>query len=152
MVELLVAMVAMSILILIVGLLLLIPYKSMRGNEDYAQLRRDMSVALQTMTRDVRRATDADIDVSLGNELLLLANPDPPVRQKIAYKHEGHALNRYVNDINQGAVISSGLTRFSLVKPDVSTNGLAGVVVQLELQNDNGQVSMAHETFIHTRN
>ena len=146
-VELMVGMIAGSILLLIVGLLLLMPIRTMRINKEYAQVRRDIAIAVRIMTKDIRTRSFSDVDVSQSNVLLLNLNPGPPVRQKIEYKFESGALNRYINDANQGAVIEEGLTQFTS-----SVNAWEGVVLEFEMVSDGGNASIAHKTFIHTRN
>ncbi len=145
--ELMFAMLASAILILIVGLLITMPYRAMNGNQEFAQVRRDMALAVKIMTKDIRQATNDDI-VPSSNQLVLNANPGPPVRLPIRYALESGALNRYVNGGSGVTIIEKGVTRFVAVK----TSGLSGVEIQLDLQSNDGTAAITHETFIHTRN
>ncbi len=147
--ELLAATAAGAILLMIVGLLLMMPIRTMRINCEYAQLRRDISLAVRIMTKDIRNYSFSDVDVSQSDALLLKLNPGPPVRQKIEYRYNAanQALNRYVNDVDQGAVIEKGLRRFTS-----ATNELEGVVLDFAMASGDRNVSIALKTFIHTRN
>lgn len=148
-VELLVSITAMAILVLIVGLLLIMPYRTMRTNREYAQLRRDVALAVRGMAMDIRKYSPSDIDVSDSNILLLNPNPGPPVRQKVEYIYNvgNQSLNRFVNNVDQGAIIEEGLILFTS-----STNALEGVVLDISMQRGGGDVSLSLQTFIYTRN
>jgi len=148
-VEILVALLAAVILFLIVGLLLLMPYRTMQANEEYAQLRRDVAVAMRAMTRDIRAYSATDIDISQSDRLLLNSNPGPPVRQKIEYIYNSgnQSLSRSINDVDQGEIIEEGLIVFTS-----SVNALGGVVLNIGMESSRGNASLSHQTVIHTRN
>ena len=148
-----------SIVLLAVTLVLFMPVRTMRTNMEYARLRRDLSLAVEGMARDIRNHSLDGIDASDRTALVLLPDPDLPgiSPNTVAYRAgAGGTLDRYVNGAKLGSLIVSGLNVFSYNvigdDPAELTNGLTGVTVHLEVQNPDGEITMTRETFIHVRN
>lgn len=157
-VELLVAMLATAILALTVSLLLYMPFRTMRTNNEYARIRRDMAFAIQIMAKDIRAAHHGDFintsTFSADNQVALPSNVAAGRLDKIEFKRnaaEG-SLIRYVNDAARLTVIPEGLSRFH---SDVLTDAaglVTGILLDLEMQNSDGDVVMTRKTFIYMRN
>jgi len=162
-IELMIGMVVMAILLLAVTLILLMPIRTMRTNAEYATLRRDLSYAVQLMARDIRKAPFNGATVDYGdNKLLLPGRADLPDLWPVTVEYKlddtSGQLHRYVDGVDQGAVIQSGLTLFRSglmpdpdpADPDVEAPD--GFVLYFELQNPDGEITIDHETFIYSRN
>jgi len=150
-VELMVAGVAASILALAMSLVLVMVFRALRTNNDYARLRRDMALAVDWMARDLREASyriSPREGLSFAENRLTVSNNT--VRADITeYRRDAAAgsLVRFVNGAAQGPVVMEGLQRFH-----VEANALDGVVLHLEMANRGGDVRVACRTFIHARN
>ncbi|WP_372846104.1 PilW family protein [Pontiella sp.] len=151
-IELLVAGLATGILALTVGLILLMPSKSMSVNAEYAELRRDLAVAVRFIAKDVRNAEysyDGETIVGGTNTLYL---PDTEYRaHSIQYTRnpaEG-SLTRTAAGASR-VLIDQGLTVFNPLEVNSATSGMKGVMLHLEMQSASG-VSIVDKTFIHTR-
>jgi Tfp pilus assembly protein PilW len=139
-VELMLTTVAAAILVLTVSLILFMAFRSWRINNSYAQLRRDVALAVQLMAQDVRESAGTNISVVSETSLSLAANlvrPDTRTFTKTGDK---------LNGTHMGLIITKGLHRFNPVK---TTNG---VLLHLELTDADNGISITNETFIYTRN
>lgn len=153
--ELMVAMVAAAILVVVVTVVFTMPYRVMRTNNEYADLRRDMAYAVRMMSNDIRKSSPIydEVSISTGEDILELP---PNALRPDTVKYERNAadgvLTHYINNNAQGSVILNGLRRFHSETATNSEGVVSGVILRLELENDDGDIAMEHETFIHTRN
>jgi hypothetical protein len=134
-IELLVAIVASSIVILTVAMILIMAFRSWRINNAYVELRRDASLAVYLISRDIREATLADV-----------ATPtDQLVLPTVTYtKTAGGALT----STDFGTIIRTNVNFF------ISATNSAGdgVYITLGLTNNSVGVAINNEVFINTRN
>jgi Tfp pilus assembly protein PilW len=151
-VELMVAGLATAILALTVGLILLMPSRSMTVNAEYAEMRRDIAVAVRFIAKDVRNAEYSYDGETIEGETDLLYLPDTEYRaDPIQYTRNAAdgSLTRTVAGASR-VLIDQGLTVFDPVEVNVTTSGIKGVMLHIEMQSDSG-VSIVDKTFIHTR-
>ena len=152
-IELLVAMTAVAILSLTVGAILVLPARTIKGNNEIAQLKNEVGVAMIAITSDVRESGYEDIVVNSSNygdnTLTLPAND---VRNStIQYRLEGALLNRYVNGSGPTTLISEGVSAFRSWPTNNEVTGVQGMGLHLEMTTAGG-VPLQHDSFIHTRN
>lgn len=145
--ELLVGIIAVSILLLTVGAILVGPIRAMRTNEEYARIRRDIGYAMAVMGREVRAASFSGISVN-SNVLAIPANEVRP--QVTGFQKTGDSLEYLIGGSKSEDLILNGVHQFSVTRVDV--NNVQGVRVRLEIRNDDGSISIQHESFIHARN
>lgn len=151
--ELLVSMLATAVLVLIVSLVLLMPVRSSRTNNEYARLRRDMALAVQMMARDIRESSGSQVTAS-ENLLILLPGPVFPGAAAIKYERStaDGVLRHYVDGVEKGSVITEGLRRFDPVSLTNAAGVVTGIMLDLEIEGRGGDITAAHQTFIHVRN
>ena len=136
--EVLVAMLATSILILIVGLMLYVGWLGWRRNSESVNMQRDASLAMRIMAREIRR-TPID-EITIGNSLIC-ANTNGTY----SFTMSGDDLNLQKDSDPQWALIRDCVSSFSTSK----TNA-AGVVVTLNL--DTGSDDSNNKMIIYSRN
>lgn len=150
-VELLIGVAASAILLLLVGLLLWMPFRSLRTNNEYATLRRDVAYAVALMTKDIRSAS-LNAVVAQDDLLQLPANATRTYGVEYQRNDADDSLDRYVDGTREGGIITDGLMRFRPVVTNDLVTGLSGVVLNIEIQNPDGEIVVQHGTFIHARN
>lgn len=136
-VELMVAIVAASIVILTVAVILIAAFRSWRINNAYVDMRRDAALAIYLISRDIREATLADV-ATPANQLVL-----PTVTYT---KTAGGALI----STDFGTIILRNVTRFN-----ARTNGPGdGVYITLGVADNNTGIGIAitNTVFVNTRN
>lgn len=144
-IELLIGIVAVSILILAVIAILVGPIRALKRNSEYSQIRRDISYAAAVISRQVRTAQFSTIPEN-SLELILPANG---VRTHTSTFSRSDGALVYDNGSQKTDLIVEGCTVF--------TNGLvqaldaSGVIIYLEVTNPDGSIVVTHESFIHTR-
>lgn len=156
-VELMVALIATAILLLSVSFLLVIPFRTMKGNREYARMRREMAYAMRLINRDVRMTAWGDIDDDeveynvTDGRVYLDYDPDNVVvrDENVEYVLEDGALLRNVGD-STDVLISEGVTMFSATT--TNQNGAQGIVFELELQNSETEATIEKTMYIHVRN
>ena len=131
-IELMVTIAAASILMLTVGLILIMAFRSWRMNNAYVDLRRDSAYAFSMMTRDVRKA---DYDTLTDGTTLTLPSA--------TYTRSGNTLTH-----NGGVLIPKNVQFFNSEKKPSGD----GVLLTLELANAEFGIAMTNQVFINTRN
>jgi len=144
-VEMMVAIAASAILILTVSAILLITYRSWNTNKAYVRLRRDAAFAVELMARDIHESLFADIDDTNPNQLILY---DSKNIKGYTATYTRNGTNNVLTCTRGGTPFTSatGVDVFSLNK----TN--QGVQITLVLENDEFDISITNETFVHVRN
>ncbi len=140
-IELMVSIVAASILILIVGLILIMAFRSWHINNAYVDLRRNSALAFYRMARDVR---EADYDnLTEGNPLILpSAVPGNPT---IIYAQSGSALT-YDDESGTMSLIPENVQGVNATKQN------DGVLLTLELADADFGIAITNQVFVNTRN
>ncbi len=145
-IELMLTMASSSILILLVGIILFMGYRSWRVNGHYVQLQRDTALAVRIMSEGVRESTTNEI-IAVNGSLTLAPNE---VRSaELKYMADGTGtLIRYVDGAENGLIILKGLESFT---PELQEDG---VLLQIVMQDDDpdADITMTTRTFINTRN
>jgi len=152
-VELMVATLAAAILLLIVGLLLTLPIRTMRTNDEYAALRRDMAFAMQMIAKDVRESSSNTNNYVFGEDTLSLpALPAPSTVRPYAvnYGKTNNVLTRTA-DGAAAVLLNDGVRRFWSGTTNY-VDGEGSIIVRLELENPAGDIIIQHVAPIHTRN
>jgi Tfp pilus assembly protein PilW len=142
-VELMLATVCAAILFLTVALILFTTYRSWRTNNEYVRLRRDAALAVRMMSRDIRPAALGD--VTDGQNILTIGTN--AVRTDVAsYQRNGTngILTLYIDGTEQGPV--------AILRDFSSSKTNEGVLLYLELANEDGDIVITNKTFIHVRN
>jgi hypothetical protein len=140
-IELLVAIVASSIVILTVAMILIMAFRSWRINNAYVELRRDASLAVYLISRDIRESDVDDVMTATDGELEL--DDHPPARNNgVTYEKVGDTLTR----TGFGTIIPRGVQAFS----NQYSGADDGVYVTLGLANDS--VAITNRVFVNTRN
>lgn len=157
MVEMMVAMLATAILSLIIGLLLMIPFRTMSGNWEYMRIRRDMANAVKMMAKDIRITAWSDIADSadsyvVDGYLKLDWNINSPVVRKnnVEYQKSGDTLVRMTGGTSE-TIISEGLMVFK-PKATNEVNGVQGIVITMQMLGSKTGSIIDEELFIATRN
>jgi hypothetical protein len=112
-------------------------FRSWRINNAYVELRRDAALAVYLISRDVREANLADIDLSVANRLLL---------PTVTYTKSSDSLT----STDFGTIIPRGVQTFT-----AETNSPGdGVYLTLVVANNNSGLGIAitNEVFVNTRN
>lgn len=151
-VELLMAFAAAAILVLSISSILAMPLRSLRINNVFAELRRDMTVAMAEMTRDVRASSYSETMDDTENSLMIPASAVQSDTIEYRFTPATGMLSRFVNGEEQYPVISEGLSRFVPVATNDAVSGLNGVLLYLEMQNDEADLTIINQYFIHSRN
>jgi len=141
-VELMVSMVAASILILIVSLILVMAFQSWRINNAYVDLRRDSALAIYRMARDVRESTFRDKTPEYLIDGTDYLSVESAVDNSITtYRRTGSTLTR-------GAmlIIPKNVQSFRSLKIN------DGVLLTLELANNEFGIVITNQVFVNTRN
>ena len=140
-IELMLTIVAASIVILTVALILLLAFQSWRTNNAYADLRRDSSLATYMMARDIREASyDALTD---GTTLTLPSGA--VIGETTTYTQSGDTLT-----VDEGSGAMTLIHEY--VQNFNSTKQNNGVLLSLELANTNFSIVITNEVFINARN
>ncbi|MBI9020629.1 MAG: prepilin-type N-terminal cleavage/methylation domain-containing protein [Verrucomicrobia bacterium] len=137
-VELMITMVAASILILIVAMILVMAFQSWRINNAYADLRRDSALAFYMMARDVRESSYDGLDDTIDGSLEAVSAVNSNIT---TYTQNGDTLV-----CETGLVIPENVQAFRALK----TND--GVRLTLELTNGVFGIVITNEVFVNTRN
>ena len=139
-IELMVTIAAASILILTVGLILIMAFRSWRINNAYANLRRDSAVAFSMMTRDVREADYATL--TAGNPLTL---PSAIGKPTVTYTQTGDTLTG-----DGMIVIPKNVQSFASVKNEDGV--LLTLVLEDEVYTGGYTIAITNQVFVNTRN
>ncbi len=142
-IELMVTIAAASILILTVGLIMIMAFRSWRMNNAFAELRRDSAFAFSMMTKDVREAND----VTAAGNTLTLDYPTDLNRPEVFYTQNGTQL-----DYNDGSGTMTLIpANVSLFLPDGDDDGVLLSLV-LAVADANFNIAVTNEVFVNTRN
>jgi Tfp pilus assembly protein PilW len=141
-IELLVTIVAASIVILTVALILIMAFRSWRIDNAYVDLRRDAALAIYLISRDIRESDVTDVTTAMNGILALKAHL--PVRDAVTYTKSGNALT----STDFGTIIASGVQAFS----NQYSGADDGVYVTLGLANNSVGVAITNRVFVNTRN
>lgn len=148
--ELLVSIVAASILLLLVGAMLWMPARALVTNKEYAQIRLDVAYSVAMLSKDIRVSSLNSVVVA-EDRLLLPANTTRAYSVEYLRDAGDDSLTRVVGT-DRERIVMDGLTRFRpTITNDIAT-GLSGVVLDVEVQNPDGEIVVEHSTFIHARN
>lgn len=146
-VELMIAIVSGAVLAIIVSLILFMTYRSWRTDNEYARLRRDTAFAVQLMAKEIRNSSSNGIIAAVNNSLQLQTNAAHPSYTTTFTRNDASSNLTYSkNGIVQGQLITKGLRVFN---PQPTNNG---VLLQLEMVNTDGDISITNQTFISMRN
>ena len=145
-VELMVAVVASSIVILTAAAVLIMTFQSWRINNAYVEMRRNIALAVYLISRDVRESNTNNITILAGQ---LQFSPHLPARNHtVTYTKTGSAL--ISSDF--GTVIPGGVQTFTAQSTD-STGG-DGVYLTIGMTNSisGSVIAVTNKVFINTRN
>jgi prepilin-type N-terminal cleavage/methylation domain-containing protein len=144
-IELMVAMVAASILVLITALILVMALQSWRINNAYADLRRNASLAVYLMSRDVRESSITNVTITTG-QLTLSAHP-PARNNAVTYTKTASGA---LTSTAFGTIIPRNVQTFS-----AQTNSLGdGVYITIGMATNisGSAISITNQWFVNTRN
>jgi len=146
-IELLVTVAIAAILILTTAAILLITYRSWNTNNAYVRLRRDAAFAINIMARDIHESKSVDISRPNNDQLVLLANDVRTYTATYTRIGSNNVLrcNR-VGTPTESFVLATGVAAPPF--PDIPDNGIR---IMLVMENDNFDISITNETFIHKR-
>lgn len=140
-IEIILATLASSMVILIVATILLMAYWSWRTNNAFATLRRDSAFATHILAADIREASYDGLAYSSGQ----LTVQSAITNKTSTFTHTGDTLT-YSTDSASALLIPEGLQTFgSVITAD-------GVELTLELVNTNYAITITNQIFINTRN
>lgn len=141
-IELLLAISAASILILTVGVILFMGFRSWRMNNAFANLRRDSAFAFSIMSRDIRESTFNALDDSKAGTLETTRKGDGT---PVSFSLSGSSLvyNDGENDIT---LIPANVQDFTAEKQN------DGVKLDLKMLNSEFGIGITNKVFINTRN
>ena len=144
-IELMVTIAAASILILTVGLILIMAFRSWRVNNAFAELRRDSAFAFSMMTRDVHEASYVGLDDAgtgyLEADSEIVGNPT------VTYTQDGDTLE--YDDGSGGITLIPKNVQFFDSEKQVAGDG---VLLTLELTHAEFGISTTNQVFVNTRN
>lgn len=138
-IELMVTIAAASILILTVGLILIMAFRSWRMNNAFVELRRDSAFAFSMMVRNVREASYNNLK-DVGGDLEITSAVDGSVA---TYSYDEATGNL---ELNSSPLIYGTVDPFDF---DIRDDG---VQLKLVLENDEFDISYINEVFVNTRN
>ncbi len=141
-VEVLIAMLAMSILALTVGILLVYSWKAWRLGNESVQMQRDTTLALKMLTKEIRSCSITNIDTSAANAISFQP-------QNTSIKRIGGNLIHSSPDMGDFVLMRGTATEFVL---DKKTNGVECIHVSLGYQTKSGNEPGEQQVNIHTRN
>jgi hypothetical protein len=143
-IELLVTIVASSIVILTVAMILIMAFRSWRINGAYVDLRRDAALAVFLISLDIRESdVEEDVTTATVGELTLAAHL-PARDNPVTYERDGDTLT----STDFGTIIPRGVQAFSAQYS--GTND--GVYITLGLANNSVGVAITNRVFVNTRN
>lgn len=143
-IELMVTIAASAVLALTAALMLMLAFESWKVNNAYVYLQRNMALAVQMLARDVHESVYADMTTGPGQ---LILPPDAVRPDSVAYARSADGdLVRYVNASESVVIFPAGVLLFD----PVLTNG--GVLVRLQAEVPEAEVTVTNETFIYARN
>jgi hypothetical protein len=133
-IELMVAVVAAAIVIMTVAVVLIAAFQSWRTNNAYVELRRDASLAVYLISRDIREAGFDDVvPTSVG-----------VVLPAVTYTKSGDTLT----STDFGTIIPRGVQTFVAVPDDDHD----GVSLTLGVANTGLGIAITNKVFVNTRN
>ena len=135
-IELMVTIAAASILMLTVGLILIMAFRSLRINNVYADLRRDSAFAFSMMTRDVR---EANYDTLTDGTTLTLPSA--------TYTKSGNTLTH-----NGDVLIPKNVQFFDSEKKPSGDGVLLTLVLSDEVYVGGYTIAITNQVFVNTRN
>ena len=147
---LMVALFATAILILLVGALLWMPIRALRTNNEYARIRVDLAYSIAMMSKDIRTSSLNSV-VATEDRLYLPGNATRAYTVEYLRNAGDDSLTRVVG-ADRELVVTEGLTRF---RPSITNDfltGLSGVVLDVVVENPDGDIVVDHNTFFHARN
>ncbi|MBC8206077.1 MAG: prepilin-type N-terminal cleavage/methylation domain-containing protein [Kiritimatiellales bacterium] len=146
-IELMVAMVAASIIILIASLILIMAFRSWRVNNAYVNLRRDSAFAFTMMARNVRESDTDEVEWAGGTLTIPSSVLGKPT---VSYYRDGEAL-RYNENGGTMTLIHDNVDEFSATTtgdPEADD----GVLLRLVLADADFGIAITNEMFVNTRN
>lgn len=142
-VELIVTVVAVSVVVLTIILVLMAAFRSWRINNNFVDMRRNAAFATSLISQDIRESAFTNILAAEENQLVLAANP--PVRgTPVSYTKSGDSS---LSSSTFGVMIPSGVQRFAA---ELNTQG-DGVYVTLVMTNQY-HIGITNRFFVNTRN
>lgn len=141
-IELLLCMLASSIVILIVGLIMLMAFNSWRTNNAYADMRRNAAFATSILAADIREASYSDLSIAADNTLTV---PSAVTNTTSNFIPLGDTL-LYNKGADTISLIPEGVQNFT---PFLTNDG---VLLTLELANTEFAITLTNQLFINTRN
>lgn len=145
-IELLVGVTSAAVLVLTLAAIMVGPLRALATNREYSDIRRDMAYSIAMIGRDVRVSSWSSLS-SATNVLTFGGNS---VQTNVSvYSLSGDVLERYVNGVKQDDLMD-GVTAFT--NGVVNAGGVQGVRIYLSAANDDGSISVTHESFIYPRN
>ncbi len=148
-IELMITITAASIIMLIIAFILVMAFQSWRINNAYADLRRDVSLAVYLMARDIRESNITNVTEAAAGRLTLSAHP-PARNNAVTYTKSADTLNSTA----LGTIIPRRLQTFIAESSSlgdgvyltiVLTNSLSGII-------NPGVIAITNEVFVNTRN
>ncbi len=148
-VEMLVSMLAFSILVLSIGLMLVYSWRGWRYSNESITMQRDASLAFKVITREIRGSSITNMTFSADQIGFTAAGVRASTGAESIYRTEGGDL------VHQGSsgdfvLLDGTASRFQSI-PSIS-NGLACVEVTLEYQTESGEDSGMQKFTVYTRN
>ncbi len=144
-IELLVTIAAASILILTVGLILIMAFRSLRINNVYADLRRDSAFAFSMMARDVR---EANYDTLTDGNPLRLGSPVLG-KADVTYTWSGTQLD-YHDGSGTITLLPANVSFFTSAGDDDGV--LLTLVLSDEVYVGGYTIAITNQVFVNTRN
>jgi type II secretory pathway pseudopilin PulG len=130
-IELMVGTVAASVLAITVSIMLFYGYLAWNRNSSFLELQRDATLSMQALTKSLRQASAAGVDLSQANQIVV-SNQNTAVESSFYQQGSNLFCNPALNAggvpflLVRGWVISSGFTHSNIAQ---------GVTIRLKLQN-----------------
>lgn len=151
-VEVLVAMVAASILVLTTIAILGGPLRTLKKNNEFAEIRRDLAYAVAVISKELRVANYDDLLNAWTQSDSLIIPINDSRHAESQFQLSGGTIEHYENGARLDDLILDNVRLFNNSITNDLSSGLKGVVMQITMQNPDGTIEVTHESFVHTRN
>ena len=149
-VELMVALLASSVLLLLVATILIITLNSWRTNNAYTDLRRDAAFAINIMARDIREAAPSGL-FAAGTDTLTVSNAVRDYVSTYTRNSETEVLSLTRTDNANVQILAANVQAFAATPQNIS-GAVDGVILRLEMMSGSTGVAVTNETYVHMRN
>ena len=140
-VELMIAISATAVLVLIVSMILTMTFSSWRNNNAYAEIRRDISYASSILSREIRESSFDGLN-PVGNTLSV----ESAVTNKTVVFFQADDALIYTSDTDSFPLIPRNLQTFTANKQS------DGIELFLVVANTDFALSVTNQLFVNTRN